>query len=43
MPQSSQMGRWACSTTQPLTTGKKPERRRLATTIIIPNSSMRVL
>ena len=32
-------GRWAWRTTQALTTAKNPESRRLATTIIMPNSS----
>ena len=42
IPQSSQRGRWACSTTQAAATVKKPDRRRFATTIIMPNSSMMV-
>ena len=40
---SSRMGRWARSTTCALTARKNPDRRRFATTIIIPNSRMMVL
>ncbi len=40
MPASSTRGAWACSTTQALTTAKKPESRKLATTIIMPKSRM---
>ena len=35
---SSRMGRCACSTTHALTAVKNPDSRRLATTIIMPNS-----
>ena len=39
---SSCSGWWARATTQPLTSRKNPERRRLPTTIINPRSSARV-
>jgi hypothetical protein len=38
MPLNSSNGRCACRTTQALTSAKNPESRRLATTIIMPNS-----
>jgi len=39
---SSARGWWVCSTTQALTMAKNPDRRRFATTIIMPNNRISV-
>ena len=41
-PTSSKAGRWACSPTQAAASWKKPARRRWATMIIMPSSSVSV-